>query len=67
MGVIKKGKPVALLTGLPDDEEIEPLMLDHNPRLVELLQAARESIRQTGGISESEFWAEARKRRKTKR
>jgi prevent-host-death family protein len=65
--ITKNGKPVALLTGLGEEDDLDTIVLARNPRLVQLLEEARESVRRTGGIPSKEFWAQARKRRARKR
>ncbi len=61
--ITKNGKPVALLTGLDPDVDLDTLVLAHNPRFMQMLDEARERVRQTGGIPSKEFWAGVKKRR----
>ena len=65
--ITKNGKPVAMLTGLNEDDDLETLVLAHNPRLVQILEQAREQVRRTGGIPHKEFWARVKKRRAQKK
>jgi len=65
--ITKNGKPVALLTGLDEDDDLDTLVLAHNPRFMQMLEQARERVRQTGGIPHKEFWARVKKRRARKK
>ena len=49
------GKPVALIIGISDADDLDSLLLVHNPRFVQLLEEARERVRTTGGLSLAEF------------
>jgi prevent-host-death family protein len=57
--VTKNGRPVAVLVGVQDEEEIERLLLAYSPRLREILDLSRKQITEGGGIDHEEFWAEA--------
>ena len=54
--VTRHGKPVAILLSIEDEEELERLVLAYTPRFQGILEAAREQIRETGGITHEEFW-----------
>jgi prevent-host-death family protein len=54
--VTRNGKPVAVLLGVSDEDELERLLLAYSPRLRAILDAARERIRQGAGIPHEEFW-----------
>ena len=54
--VTKNGRPVAVIIGAPDEEELERLILAHTPRFRRLLQAAEERIRRSGGMEHDDFW-----------
>jgi prevent-host-death family protein len=56
--VTRHGKPVAVLLSIEDEEDLERLILAYTPRLQGILEAAREQIRETGGIGHEEFWQE---------
>ena len=56
--VTRHGKPVAVLLSIDDEEELERLVLAYTPRFQGILEAAREQIRETGGIGHEEFWQE---------
>lgn len=54
--VTKNGKPVAVLIGTSNEDEIERLLLAHSKKLHSVLEAAAARIRATGGIPHDEFW-----------
>jgi prevent-host-death family protein len=56
--VTRHGKPVAVLLSIEDEDELERLVLAYTPRFRGILEAAREQIRETGGIGHEEFWQE---------
>jgi PHD/YefM family antitoxin component YafN of YafNO toxin-antitoxin module len=56
--VTRHGKPVAVLLSIEDQNELERLVLAYTPRFQKILEAAREQIRETGGIGHEEFWQE---------
>jgi prevent-host-death family protein len=54
--VTRNGHPVAVILGTRDEDEIERLILGHSKRLREILEAARQRIREGKGIPADEFW-----------
>ena len=56
--VTRHGKPVAVLLSIEDEEELERLVLAYTPKFRGILEAAREQIRETGGVSHEELWQE---------
>ena len=54
--VTKNGRPIAVLLGLTDQDEIERLVLAYSPKFQAMLDAAEARIRVTGGIPHDEFW-----------
>ncbi len=52
----RKGKAVAVLLGVSDDEELERLILAHSPKLRAILDAADRRIDEGAGIAHDEFW-----------
>jgi prevent-host-death family protein len=54
--VTRHGKPVAVLLSIDDEDELERLVLAYTPKFQGILDAAREQIRETGGIGHEEFW-----------
>ena len=53
----KNGKPVALILGVTDEEEIERLMA-YSPKFQALLARGRQQIQETGGVAHEQFWQE---------
>lgn len=54
--VTQKDRPVAVLVSVPEEDELERLVLAHTPRFRRLLDAAERRIRRTGGIKHKDFW-----------
>ena len=55
--VTKNGKPVAVLLGVTDEEEIERLVLAYSPKFQAILAHGRQQIQKTG-ILHNDFWQE---------
>jgi len=56
--VTKNGKPVAVLLGITDEEEIERLVLAYSPKFQAVLARGRRQIQESGGIAHKDFWQE---------
>ncbi len=56
--VTKNGKPVAVILGITDEEEIERLVLAYSPKFQAVLARGRQQIQKTGGIAHEDFWQE---------
>jgi prevent-host-death family protein len=56
--VTKNGKPVAVLLGVTDEEEIERFVLAYSPKFQAVLARGRQQIQETGGIAHEDFWQE---------
>ncbi len=56
--VTRNRKPVAVLVGIQDEEEIERLLMTYSPRLRAILDRSRQQIREDDVIGHNEFWAE---------
>jgi prevent-host-death family protein len=54
--VTRNGRPVAVIVGTQDEDEIERLVLAYSPRFQAILEASRQEIREGKGIPEDEFW-----------
>ena len=54
--VTRNGKPVAVLLGMTDGDEIERLLLAHSERLGAALDAAEHRILTTGGMTHEDVW-----------
>ena len=56
--ITRNGKPAAVLLAVPDEDELERLVLAYSPKFRAVLEAARRQIRETGGVRHDEFWQE---------
>src|SRR5437660_109586 len=56
--VTRNGKPVAVIVGVQDEDEIERLLMAYSPRLQAILKQSREQIREGDVLRHEEFWAE---------
>jgi prevent-host-death family protein len=54
--VTRNGKPVAVLVGVSDEDEIERLVFAYSKNIRALLDAAEQRIRATGGIKHDDLW-----------
>jgi prevent-host-death family protein len=54
--VTRKGKAVAVLLGVENDEELERLLLAHSRKLRAILEAADRRIEEGAGIGHEAFW-----------
>ena len=63
--ITKNGKPVALFTGIRDEDDLDSLLLANNPRFLQILEEARQRTRQTGGVKNKGFWKNAERRHKS--
>lgn len=55
--VTRNGKPVAVLVGVEDEDEIERLLMAYSPRLRAICDQSRQQIADGKGISHEQFWA----------
>lgn len=44
-----------MLIAIEDEDDLDSLLLVHNPRFLQLLEAARQRVRVTGGVPLAEF------------
>ena len=65
--ITKNGKPVALLTGLKEDADVDTLMLAHDPRFIKILEEARARVQGNGGVKHDGFWKAVKRRRTRKK
>jgi prevent-host-death family protein len=70
--VTRSGKPVAVIVGVEDPDEVERLLMACSPRLQAILEASRQQIRDGDVLTHEDFWAEVerskpspRRKRKT--
>jgi prevent-host-death family protein len=65
--VTRNGRPVAVILGVQDEDEIERLLMAYSPRLQAILEASRKQIREGDVLGHAEFWAEVEASRVPKR
>ena len=56
--VTKNGKPVAVLVGLSDEDEIERLLLAYSTKFQAILDQGRREIQNGIGVDHEQFWEE---------
>ena len=56
--VTRNGRPVAVIVGIQDEDEIERLLMAYSPRLQAILEVSRKQIREGDVLSHEEFWKE---------
>jgi prevent-host-death family protein len=54
--VTSKGKPIAVLLGAENEEDLERLLMGHSPKLQSILESARKRFRAGRGIPHDTFW-----------
>ncbi len=54
--VTRNGRPVAVLLGVQDDDEVERLILSRSKKLREILERSKQQIREGNWLSHEEFW-----------
>ncbi len=64
--VTRNGRPVAVIVGIQDEDEIERLLMAYSPRLKAILEESRKQIREGEALSHEEFWAEVEASRTSK-
>lgn len=53
--VTRNGRPVAMIIPIEDEDDLDSLLLAHNPRFIQLLEEARQRVHSTGGVPLTEF------------
>ena len=56
--VTRNGRPVAVIVGVHDEDEIERLLMAYSPRLRAILERSRQQFREGKWLSEEEFWSQ---------
>ncbi|HKI37251.1 MAG TPA: type II toxin-antitoxin system Phd/YefM family antitoxin [Gemmataceae bacterium] len=56
--VTRNGRPVAVIVGVQDEDEIERLLMAYSPRLRAILERSRQQFREGHWLSEEEFWSQ---------
>lgn len=64
--VTRNGKPIAVIVGVQDEDEIERLLMAYSPRLQAILESSRQQIRDGDLLGHEEFWQEVAATRKSK-
>jgi prevent-host-death family protein len=54
--VTRNGRPVAVLLGVQDDDEVERLILARSKKLRDILEKSKQQIREGDWLSHEEFW-----------
>jgi prevent-host-death family protein len=54
--ITRNGRPVAVLLGVQDDDEVERLILAHSRRLRAILERSKQQIREGNWLSHEDFW-----------
>src|SRR5262249_42502949 len=65
--VTRNGRPVAVIVGVPDEDEIERLLMAYSPRLQGTLGGSRKQNSEGGGLNHGEFWKEVEASRAPRR
>jgi prevent-host-death family protein len=65
--VTRNRKPVAVIVGIQDEDEIERLLTAYSPRLRAIVEASRTQIREGDVLSHEDFWKEIEASRAPKR
>ncbi len=55
--VTRNGRPVAVIVGVQDEDEIERLLMAYSPRLRTILDTSRQQYRAGKWRNEEEFWS----------
>ena len=56
--VTRNGRPVAVIVGVQDEDEIERLLMAYSPQLRAILERSRQQFREGEWLSEEEFWSQ---------
>ncbi len=56
--VTRNGRPVAVIVGIHDEDEIERIFMAYSPRLQAIVAASHKQIRTGDVLSHEEFWTE---------
>jgi prevent-host-death family protein len=54
--ITRNGRPVAVLLGVQDDDEVERLILARSKMLRDILEKSKQQIREGDWLSHEEFW-----------
>ena len=56
--VTRNGRPVAVIVGVQDEDEIERLLMAYSPHLRAILEQSRQQFRDGQWLSEEQFWSQ---------
>jgi prevent-host-death family protein len=56
--VTRNGRPVAVIVGVQDEDEIERLLMAYSPHLRAILDRSRRQFREGKWLGEEEFWSQ---------
>src|SRR5713226_4229825 len=56
--VTRNGRPVAVIVGVQDEDEIERLLMAYSPQLRAILERSRQQFREGKWLREEDFWAQ---------
>jgi prevent-host-death family protein len=56
--VTRNGRPVAVIVGVQDEDEIERLLMAYSPHLRAILERSHQQFREGQWLSEEEFWSQ---------
>jgi prevent-host-death family protein len=56
--VTRNGRPVAVIVGVQDEDEIERLLMAYSPHLQAILDRSRQQFREGNWLGEEEFWSQ---------
>jgi prevent-host-death family protein len=56
--VTRNGRPVAVIVGVEDGDEIERLLMGYSPQLRAILERSRQQFREGKWLGEEEFWSQ---------
>ena len=56
--VTRNGRPVAVIVGTRDEDEIERLLMAYSPHLRAILERSRRQFREGHWLGEEEFWSQ---------
>ena len=65
--VTRNGRPVAVIVGVQDEDEIERLLMAYSPHLRAILDRSRQQFREGKWLSEKEFWSQFEQAKPSKR
>ncbi len=52
--VTRNGRPVAMIIAIDEEEDLDSLLLVHNPRFLQILEEAQRQVQAGGGVSLAE-------------